>query len=293
MKGSISRIIEGLDRVDEALKNKNYTFSTNTSISKDKSLKEDYGKFISKVEGFVKSITKASGNENIKVLFEFDQLVGRGYTGTLTIYGFNEMYSDDIEFDRFASQTEKQMNGLVKSMIGDYESEYMTKYWTAKRKVGSKNIEIGPYIEYEFSEKVMYGGVDESVSEAVQNSTKKTKIHDWYIKFYPDDDLGESIKPNTTFEDVYKDLSNGAGGKVYNIIGVGDSVVRERIFTEIARIYKVKYDDIYNMYIGENTNDEDLDSVMGSMQKIVLNWKRGMITYQEAVKLMKGEIKKL
>jgi hypothetical protein len=29
------------------------------------------------------------------------------------------------------------------------------------------------------------------------------------------------------------------------------------------------------------------------MQKIVLNWKRGMITYQEAVKLMKGEIKKL
>ena len=71
MKGSISRIIEGLDRVDEALKNKNYTFSTNTSINKDKSLKEDYGKFISKVEGFVKSITKASGNENIKVLFEY------------------------------------------------------------------------------------------------------------------------------------------------------------------------------------------------------------------------------
>ena len=76
------------------------------------------------------------------------------------------------------------------------------------------------------------------------------KVKEWYHKEYPDDDIWEEIDSDITFFDVYSTLR----GKhdVYDVLGVVDSVVRERVFDKLSEIGKVDYDVIYNMWLGES-----------------------------------------
>jgi len=70
------------------------------------------------------------------------------------------------------------------------------------------------------------------------------KIKDWYIKNYPTDDLGEKLNDNVTFEDMwnedYKKYS------VYDVMGVGDSLIRERLFEHLAKLKGVSYNEVYD-----------------------------------------------
>ena len=75
------------------------------------------------------------------------------------------------------------------------------------------------------------------------------KIRDWYIKKYPTDDLGLDIDPEVTFNNLLVCLDFGED--VYNCLGVGDSVIRERCFAELARLMKVKYDYIYDLWLND------------------------------------------
>lgn len=72
-------------------------------------------------------------------------------------------------------------------------------------------------------------------------------IRDWYIKKYPDDELGLEIDPKVTFNDLLVTLDFGEN--VYDCLGVGDSVVRESCFNELARMMKVDYKEIYNLWL--------------------------------------------
>lgn len=74
----------------------------------------------------------------------------------------------------------------------------------------------------------------------------KGKVKDWYVKNYPDDDLGQDIDSDITFKDVYEHLEN-----FYDIIKVSDSVIRERIFEELAKLTNQTYDKIYKIWLGE------------------------------------------
>lgn len=68
-------------------------------------------------------------------------------------------------------------------------------------------------------------------------------IKTWYCNTFPEDELGCDIS-DSTFFDLITDLPNA-----YDVIGVGDSVVRERVFDELARICHVDYEDIYNKWL--------------------------------------------
>lgn len=72
-------------------------------------------------------------------------------------------------------------------------------------------------------------------------------IRDFYLEQYPTDDLGIEIDPNATFEGLFKVLDSYRD--VYEYIGVGDSVIRERVFEELASIMQVDYDYIYNQWL--------------------------------------------
>ena len=68
----------------------------------------------------------------------------------------------------------------------------------------------------------------------------------WYIERF-NDDLAQEIDDNITFEEVYHALK--MGDDFYEVIGVGDSIIRERIFEELSYLYKVSYDDIYKLWL--------------------------------------------
>ena len=71
----------------------------------------------------------------------------------------------------------------------------------------------------------------------------------FYVREYPDDDLGEFLDDKNTFEDLRVALITGRD--VYDLMGeADDSVIRERLFSELAKRLGVKYSLIYNMWVG-------------------------------------------
>lgn len=73
-------------------------------------------------------------------------------------------------------------------------------------------------------------------------------VKEWYISSYPDDEVGQEIDGSLTFEELYHAMK--MSDDFYETIGEGiDSIVRERIFTEMSYIFNVSYDDIYNLWL--------------------------------------------
>ena len=70
-------------------------------------------------------------------------------------------------------------------------------------------------------------------------------IKNWYKSEFTTDELGEEINPNATFEELKNNLPN-----VYDYLKVGDSIIRERVFSELAERMNVDYDVIYTKWLG-------------------------------------------
>jgi len=81
-------------------------------------------------------------------------------------------------------------------------------------------------------------------------ANENTNVKEWYINTYKSDTLGTEIKDNITFYDIFKCLDTYKD--FYDFIGVGDSLVRERIFTELAKIMQVDYLYIYEQWLKGN-----------------------------------------
>ena len=66
-------------------------------------------------------------------------------------------------------------------------------------------------------------------------------IKKWYKKTFPTDTMGDDINDAASFKYLEKNLPN-----VYGYIGAHDSIIRERVFTELANKKNVPYDTIYH-----------------------------------------------
>ena len=73
------------------------------------------------------------------------------------------------------------------------------------------------------------------------------KLRNWYMENFPTDDLGNEINPDATFQDLLDALDSY--GDVYKTIGVGDSVIRERLFAGLAEMMDVNYEYIYEQWM--------------------------------------------
>ena len=81
-----------------------------------------------------------------------------------------------------------------------------------------------------------------------KGGTIDVKIKDWYTKNYPKDELGERMNNTNTFED--------------NVTGVGDSLIRERLFEHLAKVKGVEYKFIYEKWLGKGMiTDEEIKSM--------------------------------
>jgi hypothetical protein len=76
---------------------------------------------------------------------------------------------------------------------------------------------------------------------------EKTLVKDWYIKEYTTDELGQEINEKITFYDIFYALDRYKN--IYEVLGVGDSLVRERVFKKLADIMKVEYNYIYEQWL--------------------------------------------
>ena len=74
-------------------------------------------------------------------------------------------------------------------------------------------------------------------------------IKEFYLKNYPTDELGVELNENATFVGLLNELYTG--GDVYDYIGVGDSLVRERLFEQLAVLLNKEYDYVYELWMND------------------------------------------
>jgi hypothetical protein len=72
-------------------------------------------------------------------------------------------------------------------------------------------------------------------------------IREFYLENYPTDELGLELNETPTFSGLLNQLITS--GDVYRYIGVGDSLVRERLFEGLAKELNVKYEYVYNLWL--------------------------------------------
>jgi len=72
-------------------------------------------------------------------------------------------------------------------------------------------------------------------------------IKEFYLENYPTDELGIELKDDTNFTGLLNELITN--NDVYGYIGVGDSIIRERLFMELSEILKCSYDYVYNLWL--------------------------------------------
>lgn len=73
-------------------------------------------------------------------------------------------------------------------------------------------------------------------------------IKDFYLNAYPTDELGVELIETATFVGLLDVLHNNTKD-VYDYIGVGDSIIRERVFERLAEILEMPYDYVYNLWL--------------------------------------------
>lgn len=72
-------------------------------------------------------------------------------------------------------------------------------------------------------------------------------IKQFYLENYPTDELGIELKDDTTFTGLLNELFTK--NDIYGYIGVGDSIIRERLFMELSEILKCSYDYVYDLWL--------------------------------------------
>lgn len=81
------------------------------------------------------------------------------------------------------------------------------------------------------------------------NQSDLCSVRDWYMTTYPDDELGSEIA-DKSFKDFMKIFKTTTPKESYPLMA-NDSVIRERIFHELANIYNIAYKDVYAQWGAE------------------------------------------
>lgn len=72
-------------------------------------------------------------------------------------------------------------------------------------------------------------------------------LKDFYTKNYPTDGAADMLYDNTTFGGLLWTIVKG--NDVYKYMGVGDSIVRERLFSRLAQFLNKDYNYVYKIWM--------------------------------------------
>lgn len=90
--------------------------------------------------------------------------------------------------------------------------------------------------------------------ERTQKENLQSNVREWYSRQYPTDDLASELESKTTFGDVRDAIRSGKD--VYDILGVEDGVVRERVFRKLAEVIDVPYKAVYDAWINGTESEQ-------------------------------------
>ncbi|MBQ6144023.1 MAG: hypothetical protein IJI84_06085 [Clostridia bacterium] len=83
--------------------------------------------------------------------------------------------------------------------------------------------------------------------EQMYDEALNTFLKDWCLKTYRTDELGEELNSRATFYDLFEALDNYQD--IYNLFGINESIIRERIFEKLSEIMVCPYEEIYNQWL--------------------------------------------
>jgi hypothetical protein len=72
-------------------------------------------------------------------------------------------------------------------------------------------------------------------------------IREYYVSKYPTDDMGTGINKKATFAGLLNQLF--VGGDVYEYLYVYDSIIRERVFEQLAEELGLGYEYVYKLWL--------------------------------------------
>ena len=87
---------------------------------------------------------------------------------------------------------------------------------------------------------------EKAKSEPAARDVMKESATDWYAKAFKSDKK-MAPKNGVTFEQLYESLKKGEN--IYDKMGVGDSIVRERVMSEMADRMGVDYDHVFDLWL--------------------------------------------
>lgn len=156
----------------------------------------------------------------------------------LEFFGYDDIFGP-LEQLKNGTMTEQEVIESLKSLNPRWQDE-------------DAKILINDYKENYMEEK------PEPTPEEKADKIQNTKIREWYMDEYPTDELGEEIREGLTFYDLYEAMDNYMD--VYNVLNVNDSIVRERVFSELADLMDVDYDYIYQQWLKtkDDTTEEEV-----------------------------------
>lgn len=98
--------------------------------------------------------------------------------------------------------------------------------------------------------------LDRSVqSEKTQKENLQSSVKEWYSRTFPTDELASELNANATFGSVRDAIMSGKD--IYTELGYSaDSVVRERVFRQLADVLDLPYKSVYNAWIENSESAE-------------------------------------
>ena len=170
---------------------------------------------------------------------------------------YSKTESKNEDLDKYIKDVKSLLNKKYGLDFDDKEIAKLHRDWMGK--LDAMHYQ-GKSVEDCAKEVAAFCGVSES-KQSEANGPFDAPIKDWYVKAYPTDDLGERL--NGTFKGALQTLLRG--DDIYDYIGVGDSLIRERLFSQLSKMLDVDYDEIYNLWLEEGAASNELTAKLNKV----------------------------
>lgn len=147
----------------------------------------------------------------------------------------------DIEIDLGHVNSEHELDKWEKELLAKYPD---WKSFIKPESEKSSPKEVVKDMMKKADVKDLGGGVKAYSLPVLADNVKQ-----WYKKNYPTDELGDKIDKDITFRNVLNNLEGQGDKDFYDLLGVADSVVRERVFEGLNDRNSLGYNKIYDMWL--------------------------------------------